>query len=50
MSRIGQMELEQNPPLKVLVTDMERFIHDPLGWVHYVPWATEVSSRIFRPG
>ena len=42
MSRIGQMELEQNPPLKVLAADMERFIHDPLGWVHYAfPWATE---------
>lgn len=32
-------ELEQRPPLEVLAADMERFIHDPLAWVHYAfPW------------
>lgn len=37
---IKNITLEHDPPLKVLVADMEHFIHDPLGWVHYAfPWS-----------
>ncbi|GAH07497.1 unnamed protein product, partial [marine sediment metagenome] len=35
----SQMAIEENPPLNVLAGDMDRFVHDPLGFVHYAfPW------------
>lgn len=42
-------ELEQKPPLEVLAADMERFVHDPLGWVYYAfPWAEEGELQDFE--
>ena len=36
------MKIEENPPLVVLAGDMDRFIHDPLAWVHYAfPWGED---------
>ncbi len=43
--------LEHNPPLEVLAADMDRFVHNPLGWVYYAfPWQEEGGELEKYPG
>jgi hypothetical protein len=49
MSRPPKMTLEHNPPLEVLAADMDRFIHNPLGWVYYAfPWEEEGELKEYE--